>query len=37
MRGYVGRIQLCGDGQVLDRFFEIAAFLDEFISEPVTA
>jgi hypothetical protein len=33
----VGRIQLCGDGQVLDRFFEMAAFLDEFISESVTA
>jgi hypothetical protein len=33
----VGRIQLRGDGQVFDRFFKIAAFLDEFIPEPVTA
>ena len=37
MRRNVGRVQLCGDGQVLDRFFEIAAFLEEFIPKPVTA
>ncbi len=30
-------IQLRGDGQVLNRFFEIATFLNEFIPEPVTA
>ena len=28
MRGHVGRVQLCGDGQVLDRFFEISALLE---------
>jgi hypothetical protein len=33
----MGWIQLCSDGQVLDRLFEIAAFLDEFIPESVTA
>jgi len=37
VRCNVGRIQPCGDGQVLDRFFEIPAFLNEFIPEPVTA
>lgn len=36
MRRYVGRIQLCRDGQVLDRFFKIATFLNEFIPESVT-
>ena len=30
-------VQLRRDGQVLDRFFETAAFLDEFIPEPVTS
>jgi hypothetical protein len=33
----MGWIQLCSDGQVLDCLFEIAAFLDEFIPESVTA
>lgn len=37
MRRNVGWIQLRGDGQVLDRLFETAAFLDEFVPEPVTA
>jgi hypothetical protein len=37
VRGDVSRIQLRGDGQVFDRFIEIAAFLDEFIPKPVTA
>ena len=37
MRRHVGRVQLRRDGQVLDRFFETAAFLDEFIPEPVTS
>jgi len=37
VRRNVGRVQLCGDCQVLDRFFEIPAFLNEFIPEPVTA
>ena len=37
MRGHVGRVQLLGDGQVLDRLFKISAFLNEFIPEPVTA
>ena len=37
MRCNVGRIQPCGDSQVLDRFFKIPAFLNEFIPEPVTA
>jgi hypothetical protein len=32
----VGRVQLRGDGQVLDRLFKISAFLNEFIPEPVT-
>jgi hypothetical protein len=36
MRRNVGWIQLCGDGQMLDRFFKTAAFLDELIPEPVT-
>ena len=35
MRRDVGWVQLCCDGQVLDCFFEIATFLDEFISQPV--
>jgi len=33
----MGRVQLRGDGEVLDRLFEIPAFLKEFIPEPVTA
>jgi hypothetical protein len=33
----VGWIQLRGNGQVLNRFFETAAFLDEFVSEPIAA
>ena len=37
MRGHVGWIQLCGDSQVLDRFFEIGAFLNELVPKPVTA
>ena len=37
MRSNVGRVQLRGDGQMLDRLFEIPAFLNEFIPEPVTA
>jgi hypothetical protein len=37
VRRNVGWVQLRGDSQVLDRFFETAAFLDEFIPEPVTA
>ena len=37
MRRDVGWVQLCCDGQVLDCFFEIATFLDEFMSQPVTA
>jgi len=35
MRRDVGWVQLCRDGQVLDCFFEIATFLDEFMSQPV--
>ena len=35
MRCDVGWVQLCRDGQVLDCFFEIATFLDEFMSQPV--
>jgi hypothetical protein len=37
VRSNVGRVQLRGDGQMLDRLFEIPAFLNEFIPEPVTA
>src|SRR5215475_56190 len=37
MRRDVGRIQLCGNGQVLDCLLEAAAFLDQFIPEAVTA
>ena len=37
MRRDVGRVQLCGDGQMLNRFFKIAAFLDEFVAKPITA
>ncbi len=36
MRRYVGRVQLCRDGQVLDRLFKIATFLNEFVPESVT-
>ena len=35
MRRDVSRVQLCREGQVLDCFFEIATFLDEFMSQPV--
>ena len=37
MRRDVGWVQLCRDGQVFDRFFEIATFLDKFMSKPVAA
>jgi hypothetical protein len=37
VRSNVGLVQLRGDGEVLDRLFEIPAFLKEFIPEPVTA
>jgi hypothetical protein len=37
VRRNMGWIQLGGDSQVFDSFFEIAAFLNELVSEPVTA
>jgi hypothetical protein len=37
MRCHVRRVKLRRDGQVLDDFFEIAAFLNEFIPEPEPA
>ena len=30
------RVQLCGDRQVLDRFFEIAALLENFVTQSIT-
>lgn len=35
MRRNMGWVQLRGDSQMFDGFFEVAAFLDEFISQPV--
>ncbi len=33
----MGWVQLRGDSEMFDGFFEVAAFLDEFISQSVTA